>query len=80
MNQFKIVATKYSEVGALTDEYQVFLFGTADMAKAKYDELKRMYQTDDEGNKTGHKVFKVELFTMTYKKVENVEEFFSTLL
>ena len=79
MNQFKIKATKYSEVGSLTNDYSVFYFANADIAHAKYDELNRQYQTDEEGKQTGNKTYKVELFTQTFKKVEDVTAFFATL-
>ena len=76
MNQFKIKATRYSEAGAITNDYSVFYFGTADIAETKFDELNRQRQTDTEGHDIG-KAYKVELEVLTFKKVENPTEFFA---
>lgn len=78
MNQFKIKATKYTEKGALSNEYSVFYFGTADLAHAKFDELTRQMQTDENGTTT-FKAYKVELFTLSYRKVDDVSAFWAAL-
>lgn len=77
MNQFKIVATEYSAAGALTNVTHAYYYSTADVAEQQMAELNREYHVDADGNKTNIKMYKVELFVQTYKKLENPVEFFS---
>lgn len=77
MNQFKIVTTEYSKQGALTNITHAYYYATADVAEQQMAELSREYHVDAEGNKTNIKMYKVELFVQTYKKIENPAEFFA---
>lgn len=77
MNQFKILATEYSEKGALTNITHAYYYPTADVAEQQMAELNREYHVDADGNKTNIKMYKVELFVQSFKKIDNPANFFA---
>lgn len=71
MKQFRIKLTKYSEEGAPTSEYSVTYFDNEENAKNFYNEYNAMRYE----NKT--KMYKVDLSTLAYKKIDNPDTFFA---
>lgn len=59
MHQFIIDLEKYSEAGALTGEHTQDTADTVAQFAAKVKRYRAMYQTDEEGNPTVNKVYKV---------------------
>lgn len=78
MYQFKVKATEYSREGSLTDSYKEFGYGNASDAKCQYDAINREYWIDEETNEqTSVKKYRTELYIAAYKKVDDVNAFFS---
>lgn len=68
--QYKIIATKYSEDGALTAWQEVQYRDSPEQAYRVYNEFDGQKYTDAEGNPTGIKKYKVEIMTSAYKAVD----------
>lgn len=80
MHQFKIIATYYSEAGALTNNYEYRYADTPEQAKEIFNDYnKQKYESvDGEGNITiGGKKFKVQLYVLARKEIMNASEFFA---
>lgn len=68
--QYKIIATKYREDGALTAEQEVQYRDAPEQAYRVYKEFDCQKYTDVEGNPTGIKKYNVEILTSAYKAVD----------
>lgn len=80
MHQYKIIATYYSEAGALTNEYEFKYADTPEQAKEIYNDYnKQKYSSvDEEGNVTvGSKKYKVQLYVLARKEISDVNAFFA---
>lgn len=71
MNQYKIVATAYNELGALTNTSSIFYRDSIEQAETTFNQYNSAKQ---EG--TGMKAYKVELFALCYKKFDDPQGFF----
>ena len=71
MHQYKIIATRYSEEGALTAEQTVIYKDTAESAEQTFLLYKQMKQD------SGMKAYKVELQVSAYKPIADAESFFA---
>lgn len=71
----------YSREGSLTNETNYFYFDAPCKCQQKYEELNRIYWTDETEDgeiiKTNIKMYKVEVFVSAYKKIEDANSFFS---
>ena len=74
MNQYKIVATSYSPEGALTSNAVSLYADTPEQAYKLYNEYNVQMYPGEDGRPGNIKAYKVDLFTLSYKKV-NVEDF-----
>lgn len=72
---FRIQYTEYSEHGALTDNIHAEDFSSPHSVYLRMKELKNIYWTNESGEKTGIKRYKVELLVQTFKLIENPDEF-----
>ena len=70
MSQYKIIATKYNESGAMTNITETFYADTAEHAEQIYEQYRQMQQEN------GMKAYKVELYVNCYKHITNAAEFF----
>lgn len=78
MHQYKILATKYNELGALTNETEVFYYDLPEMAQTKYEQLDKQYNEypQEDGTMKKFKAYKVEVYVSAYKKLLDPKEFF----
>lgn len=70
MDQYKIVATKYSEAGALTNEKEVIYRDNVEQSEQTYNNLSSLKYEN------GGKMYKVEFFAACYKKFDDAAAFF----
>lgn len=71
MHQYKIIATAYSEEGALTSNKTVVYKDTPEQAQQSYEAFKNAKQEN------GFKAYSVKLLIAAYKTIEDAEAFFA---
>lgn len=81
MHQYKIKVTKYSEEGAITNNYFIKYADTPEQAEnICYEYEKQKYETVDEETGEviiGGKMYKVELYLNAFKLCEDKVAFFA---
>lgn len=71
MNQYKIIATKYSEQGVLTSEKEIMYFDSVEPAERCYDEYNSKKYAEN------GKMYQVKLYVAAYKAIDDAKAFFA---
>lgn len=75
MHNYKIKITSYTEEGAVTNDYFVKYADTEEQAQNICYEYDKQKFIKEDGTQ-GFKMYKVELFVNTYKKIDDKDAFF----
>lgn len=73
--KFKVTATEYTENGALTNIVHGYTYDSPETALEQFRTLNAEYYTDDDGNKTNIKKYKMSYQVQAWKTISNPEEF-----
>lgn len=76
MEQYKVIATKYTESGGLTNDTIVLYYAAEEQAERAYIDYNAMHYKKEDGT-DGRKMYQVKFYVVAYKLVEDTSNFFN---